>query len=53
MPFLSEGYEGVDINDPKDWWYVEHLLDMGAARLPTVEEAPFPEEAATAAGPDQ
>lgn len=53
MPFLSEGYEGVDVNDPKDWWYVEHLVDTGAARLPTVEEEPFPEEAAIAAGSDQ
>jgi CMP-N-acetylneuraminic acid synthetase len=53
MPFLTEGYEGVDINDPKDWWYVEYLLDTGAARLPTVGEEPFPEEAATAAGSDQ
>jgi CMP-N-acetylneuraminic acid synthetase len=44
MPFLTEGDEGVDINDPEDWWYAEHLLARGEARLPEVAEAPFPEE---------
>jgi N-acylneuraminate cytidylyltransferase len=44
MPFLTEGQEGVDINDPEDWWYAEHLLARGEARLPEVVGAPFPEE---------
>jgi len=43
MPFLTEGHEGVDINDPEDWWYVEHLISRGEARLPAVDEGPFPE----------
>jgi N-acylneuraminate cytidylyltransferase len=42
MPFFTEGHEGVDINDPEDWWYVEHLLERGDARLPAVEDVPFP-----------
>ena len=33
MPFFTEGYEGFDINDEKDWWYAEHLLAMGAVEL--------------------
>lgn len=44
MPFLTEGDEGVDINDPEDWWYAEHLLARGEARLPEVAQVPLPEE---------
>ncbi len=42
MPFLTEGEEGVDINDAEDWWYAEHLLSCGEIRLPEVAEMPFP-----------
>ncbi len=41
MPFLTQGYEGVDINDAKDWWYVEYLLQQGAVRLPVVSQLPI------------
>lgn len=41
VPFLTEGDEGVDINDPEDWWYAEHLLARGEARLPAVNEPPY------------
>lgn len=41
VPFLTEGDEGVDINDPEDWWYAEHLLARGEARLPAVGEPPY------------
>ena len=34
MPFLTQGYEGVDINDEKDWWYVEYLIQQQKAQLP-------------------
>lgn len=44
MPFLTEGDEGLDINDAEDWWYAEHLLAQGEARLPEVAEEPFPED---------
>jgi N-acylneuraminate cytidylyltransferase len=40
-PFLTEGYEGFDVNDPRDWWYAEHLVQTGDARLPTVSLAPW------------
>lgn len=45
MPFFTEGDEGVDINDPEDWWYAEHLLRRGEAVLPAIEEAPVPDAA--------
>jgi N-acylneuraminate cytidylyltransferase len=41
MPFFTEGHEGVDINDPEDWWYVEHLIETGEARLTEIAEPPF------------
>ena len=41
MPFFTEGLEGFDINDLEDWWYAEHLLETGQARLPIVNTAPF------------
>lgn len=36
VPFLTTGYEGLDINDEKDWWYAEHLIALGQAQLPSV-----------------
>lgn len=53
MPFLTEGQEGTDINDPEDWWYVQHLLQIGAAQLPAVEEVPFADDSMTGLQPDQ
>lgn len=35
-PFFTEGYEGLDLNEPRDWWYAEHLLTTGEATLPAV-----------------
>jgi len=34
MPFITERYEGFDINDPHDWMIAERLLADGAVRLP-------------------
>jgi CMP-N,N'-diacetyllegionaminic acid synthase len=42
MPFYTEGFEGVDINAPEDWWYAEHLLEREKATLPEITEPPFP-----------
>jgi len=36
IPFFTQGCEGVDINDAKDWWYAEYLLQQGEAVLPEV-----------------
>ncbi len=41
VPFLTEHFEGFDINEAKDWWYAEHLLACGDAQLPAVPQAPF------------
>jgi CMP-N,N'-diacetyllegionaminic acid synthase len=40
-PFLTEGYEGMDLNDARDWWYAEHLVSSGAARLPAPAVPPY------------
>jgi CMP-N,N'-diacetyllegionaminic acid synthase len=45
MPFLTEGLEGFDLNDPEDWWLLQHLISSGEAKLPAVSTAPFPETA--------
>jgi CMP-N,N'-diacetyllegionaminic acid synthase len=41
VPFVTEGYEGFDINDPTDWMVAERLLADGAAQLPTVAAPPY------------
>ncbi len=41
VPFISEGFEGFDINEPIDWWYAEHLLATGETELPDVSIASF------------
>lgn len=41
-PFITEGHEGFDINDPYDWHYMEFLLKQGIAALPLIEQEPFP-----------
>jgi CMP-N,N'-diacetyllegionaminic acid synthase len=41
MPFLTEGYEGFDINDPHDWMIAERLLADGAVQLPPVGQPPY------------
>ena len=41
VPFITEGYEGFDINDPHDWKLAEQLLAEGAVALPSVARAPY------------
>jgi CMP-N,N'-diacetyllegionaminic acid synthase len=41
MPFVTEGHEGFDINDPYDWMVAERLLADGAVSLPPVRQAPY------------
>ena len=38
-PFMTEGYEGFDVNDARDWWYAEHLVSRGEAALPSLVPA--------------
>lgn len=42
-PFLTDGYEGYDINRPEDWQTAEDLVASGAAALPEVIAAPYRE----------
>ena len=40
MPFVTEGYEGFDINDPVDWMVAERLIADGSVMLPSVAHDP-------------
>lgn len=40
-PFITEGYEGFDINQPVDIWYGHYLVENGLVSLPEIKEAPF------------
>jgi len=41
VPFVTDGYEGFDINDPHDWLIAERLLADGAAQLPRVPQTAY------------
>ena len=41
VPFVTEGFEGFDINDLSDWIVAERLLADGAVQLPPVRQAPY------------
>ncbi len=41
IPFISEGLEGFDVNEPEDWLLAENYLAQGLATLPTVSHPPF------------
>jgi len=41
VPFLTEGYEGFDINEPLDWTLARQLLAEGAVNLPPVTSEPY------------
>ena len=41
IPFISEGLEGFDINEPEDWLLAEHYLAQGQATLPTINQSVF------------
>ena len=41
VPFLTEGYEGFDINDPHDWMVAERLVADGEVALPPVPQVPY------------
>lgn len=36
MPFLTQGYEGFDVNQPYDWRLAEELVQTGQVKLPEV-----------------
>ena len=43
-PFLTEGYEGLNIDDEDDFARAEELVASGRASLPAVEREPYPGE---------
>jgi N-acylneuraminate cytidylyltransferase len=40
MPFMTEDYEGFDVNYTYDWKLAEHLTTQGDAQLPAVTKVP-------------
>ncbi len=41
IPFISEGLEGFDINEPEDWLLAEHYLAQSQVTLPAISHQPF------------
>jgi CMP-N,N'-diacetyllegionaminic acid synthase len=41
VPFLTEGYEGFDINDAFDWMVAERLIAEGKVTLPALAAVPY------------
>lgn len=41
IPFVSQNFEGFDINDPDDWWLAERMLNTGAAKLTDIAIQPY------------
>ena len=50
VPFITEGHEGFDINDPSDWWLAEELVRRGNVKLPSVVCPPAPSPPSGSAG---
>jgi len=40
-PFLTQGYEGFNVDDEEDWEHAERLLESGRASLPAVGRPPY------------
>jgi CMP-N,N'-diacetyllegionaminic acid synthase len=41
IPFVSEGLEGFDINNPEDWILAEHFIDSSEAKIVDIQTKPF------------
>lgn len=41
IPFISQGLEGFDINEPEDWWMAEYLLSIQYVALPAISIPPL------------
>jgi CMP-N-acetylneuraminic acid synthetase len=42
MPFVTENYEGFDVNNAYDWNMAKHLVADGHAQLPSILQDPYP-----------
>lgn len=45
LPFVTEGEEGLDVNEEFDWWRAERLLEQHVAELPRIAIAPWQQSA--------
>lgn len=41
VPFISQGLEGFDINEPEDWYLAEQYIKRGDAILPKISHSPY------------
>jgi CMP-N-acetylneuraminic acid synthetase len=41
MPFVTEGFEGFDVNEQRDWLLAKEITGSARVRLPVVDQAPF------------
>ena len=41
MPFITEGYEGFDLNQPYDWEYATYLINQKMVQLPVMQTATY------------
>lgn len=41
IPFLTNGFEGFDINEPQDWLLAERFLELGESCLPKIRHTPY------------
>ena len=41
IPFISQGNEGFDLNNPEDVWLARYLLDNCTAKLPNIDIHPI------------
>ena len=44
IPFVSEGLEGFDINQPEDWVLAEYFLANGIAKVTNISHKPYQDE---------
>lgn len=41
VPFVSQAFEGFDINELEDWWMAERLVATQTAALPSIDLLPY------------
>jgi len=41
IPFVSQGFEGFDINDPEDWMVAENYLETQKVKLPDISQTQY------------
>jgi CMP-N-acetylneuraminic acid synthetase len=41
-PFLTQGFEGFNVDDEEDWERAERLVASGTVKLPAVAQPPYP-----------